>query len=228
MNDQILLSVEGLSKSYHTGNEELKILQDVDFELNAGSICALYGASGSGKSTFLHLLGGLDQPDQGRIRLNGMEIHHLSDEGLSELRRTRISYVFQFHHLLTDFTALENVQIPLLIRGESITQSIKKSEQIMDIVGIMDRKDHKPSELSGGERQRVAIARALVTQPCLVLADEPTGNLDQENAGRLLNLIVDLNSRLNQTFLIATHDPEVSSIAHQKYQIKQKTIHRMS
>lgn len=227
MNDSLILQVEGLCKAYRTGNEELSILQDVNFKLSAGKICAIYGSSGSGKSTFLHLLGGLDQPDQGKICLNGSEINHLTDENLSALRRTQISYIFQFHHLLTDFTALENVQIPLLIRGESMSQSVKKSEQIMQIVGIMERKDHKPSELSGGERQRVAIARALVTQPSLVLADEPTGNLDLENAGKFLTLIQDLNSRLNQTFLIATHDPEVSLIAHEKFHIKNKAIVRM-
>ncbi len=228
MSNSILVKVEDLDKSYLTGQEKISIFESMDLELPAGQITALYGPSGSGKSTLLHLLGGLDRPDRGTIIVDGKELNSLSDDGLAVLRQQTISYVFQFHHLLVDFTALENILIPLMIRKMPYHEAYKSAEQFLQLVGLSGRENHKPGELSGGERQRIAIVRALVTQPKLVLADEPTGNLDLENASKLLKMIEELCRTLGQTFLIATHDPEIASIADQRLHIKNKRISRLT
>lgn len=205
MNNDIIRA-EKLSKSYKEGKGKLSIFDSVDFTLEEGESVAILGSSGSGKTTLLNLLGGLDQPNGGTVWVNGHDVHRLSERKKGRVRNEYLGFVYQFHHLLPEFTALENVCMPLLIGKTSKDQAIDKAKSLLARVGLAERVDHKPSELSGGERQRVAIARALVNDPKCVLMDEPTGNLDEGTADNVQQLIMELKGQLKTSFVVVTHD----------------------
>jgi len=183
----------------------------LDLKVYEGEVLSIIGQSGSGKSTLLHLLGALDEPSSGTVNIQGVDIHQLSAKKQGDFRNKYLGFVYQFHHLLPEFTALENVAMPLLIRGNSSSEASSKALELIDRVGLAHRHTHKPGELSGGERQRIALARALVTEPTCVFADEPTGNLDQETADETYALMLELNKSLNTSFIIVTHDMQLAS-----------------
>ncbi len=185
---------------------KLEIVKGVSLSIEKGKISIIVGKSGAGKSTLLHILGGLDNPDEGTVLVDGVEIHKLNDDKLSDFRNNQIGFVFQFHHLLPEFSAIENINIPQMIAGNNIEEASKRSLELLEIVDLADRKDHKPSELSGGEQQRVAIARALANKPKIIFADEPTGNLDSANSMIIHELISELKQKFDLTFLIVTHN----------------------
>jgi lipoprotein-releasing system ATP-binding protein len=208
-----VLCCESLGKTYRDGDRQVEVLRGVELSLAAGERIAVIGASGSGKSTLLNLLGGLDTPTHGRVLLAGQDLARLSEPALCELRNRRLGFVYQFHHLLPEFDARENVAMPLLIRGVARAEAYGRARDVLDRVGMTHRLDHRPAQLSGGERQRVAIARALVGAPDCVLMDEPTGNLDPHSAARVLELIDELG-RERASFVVVTHDPEIASHMH--------------
>ena len=189
-------------------------------ELEKHKITEIIGASGAGKSTLLHILSGLDSPNSGKVKIEGTEIFKLSDEKLSKFRNKNIGFIFQFHHLLPEFTALENVSIPMMINGITLKNALKRSEELLETVGLKERFDHKPAELSGGEAQRVAVARALANNPKIIFADEPTGNLDSKNSELMHNLFVELKNNFGLTFLIVTHNPELVKLADKVLEMK--------
>lgn len=217
-----MIQAIGIFKSY----DSLQVLKGIDLEIRTGEVVSIVGASGAGKSTLLHILGTLDNPDKGKIIIDDVDITSLSSKRLSQFRNSKIGFVFQSHHLLPEFSALENVMMPALIGGESKLSAEKKSLELLDKLGLSNRIDHRPSELSGGEQQRVAVARALINNPSVVFADEPSGNLDSESARTLHELFFELRTLLNQTFVIVTHNEKLADMADRKLVMKDGTLIR--
>jgi lipoprotein-releasing system ATP-binding protein len=215
-----MISIKNVTKSYG----HLKVLKGINIDVSKEEIVCLMGASGAGKSTLLHIMGTLDKPDEGTVEINGQNVFTMKDKTLSRFRNQHIGFVFQFHHLLPEFTAIENICLPALIAGKSRKEATKEAEKLLTIFKLSDRAEHKPSELSGGEQQRIAIARALVNNPKIVFADEPSGNLDSENALELHKLFVDLRNLLHQTFVIVTHNRSLASMADRILEIKDGAI----
>jgi len=208
--DGPVLEAKHVGRRYEQGDLSVEVLKDVSLTVQKGERIAIIGQSGSGKSTLLHLLGGLDTPTSGSIHVTGHDMAALSQAKRGKLRNSSVGFVYQFHHLLPEFSAVENVSMPLLIRGISKGEAAKQAEKLLSLVGLGERYRHKPAELSGGERQRAAVARALVTKPAVVLADEPTGNLDEETANRVYELMLKLNQKLGTSFLVVTHDSRLA------------------
>lgn len=207
----ILIKSDNLIKFFHDGsNNKLLVLNKINLEITKGEKVAILGASGSGKSTLLHILAGLDNPSSGKVFLDKYDLSELSDNNKAEVRNKYLGFVYQFHHLLPEFTALENIAMPLLIRGEDFDNALKTAATYLKKVELPDRGEHKPAQLSGGERQRVAIARALITKPKCILADEPTGNLDSDNARNIFNLFLDLNTQARTSIILVTHDENIA------------------
>ncbi|MCL1850849.1 MAG: ABC transporter ATP-binding protein [Bacteroidetes bacterium] len=215
-----MIKLTGIEKSY--GN--LKVLKGIDLEIPEGEVIAICGASGAGKSTLLHIIGTLDKPDKGEVLFDSTSIFALKDEELSLFRNQNIGFVFQFHHLLPEFTAVENVALPAMIAGESKKNAIKKAQDMLQIMQLSERFLHKPAQLSGGEQQRVAVARALINNPKVVLADEPSGNLDTEHAKNLHQLFFDLRDKFQKTFVIVTHNEELAKLSDRKIIIRDGKI----
>lgn len=221
----IIIKAEELHKSFTTiKNVKLNVLKGISIEIEKEKISVIVGASGAGKSTLLHLLSGLDKPDSGKVFFDGKDIFNYGDEKLSKFRNQNIGFIFQFHHLLPEFTALENTAIPLMIGGKSLTRSVERAKELLNSVGLSKRFDHKPAELSGGEQQRVAVARALANNPKIIFADEPTGNLDSENSEAIHKIIFELRDRLKITFIIVTHNPGLVNLADTVYEMKDGLI----
>ena len=210
MTESPVLQCRGVTRHFREGRSTLEVLRGVDVEIAPAERVAIVGASGSGKTTLLQIMGGLDEPTSGEVFVGGEPLHGRSEAGKSRLRNRYIGFVYQFHHLLPEFTAAENVAMPLLIRGEARTGALQAAADLLGRVGLGERLDHKPGELSGGERQRAAVARALITRPQLVLADEPTGNLDAGNGGHVLSLMLELNAELRTSLVIVTHDMNIA------------------
>lgn len=216
----MLLEAQNLTKSYG----QLCVLNDVSLAVETGQVISIVGPSGAGKSTLLHILGTLDKPDKGTVKLEGVSVFGQSDKQLPKYRNQNIGFIFQFHHLLPEFTALENICIPAFIAGQSIATAEKRAKELLERLKLSHRIQHKPGELSGGEQQRVAVARALMMQPKLILADEPSGNLDTENAHALHQLFFDLRNEFNQTFIIVTHNDDLANMADRKIVMKDGKI----
>lgn len=220
------LNVQNLVKQYDTGGSEpLTVLDDLSMTVDAGEIVAVVGESGTGKSTLLHLIGALDRPTSGTVSFQGEDLFTKTDEDLASFRNRSIGFVFQFHHLLPEFTAIENVAMPALIQHRSLEAVRPRAQTLLDLLGMADRADHQPSALSGGEKQRVAVARALMNEPALVLMDEPTGNLDARTAEPLHKEIDRLSREMKQTFVLATHNPSLASIAGRVLRLEHGQLH---
>jgi ABC-type lipoprotein export system ATPase subunit len=221
-----LIEATGLGKVYKRGNEEVIALRDVNLAVGTGEFVVIIGPSGSGKSTLLHLLGGIDRPTRGGLHVNGVDLAGASDAALTRFRRDNIGFVFQFYNLLPSLNALDNVILPLLARGRSWKASREAGAAMLEQVGLAHRRKHTPGQLSGGEQQRVAIARAMVCQPCVILADEPTGDLDSASANSIITLMVDLNQRLGVTFIVATHNLNLLKVAARSYQLVDGSLNK--
>ena len=221
MNEQsnMVIRADGISRGFRQGPKRVEVLKDVSLQVPAGTSMAIVGASGAGKSTLLHILGGLDKPNEGDVFVDGQSLWQMSDTQRSDMRNSRMGFIYQFHHLLPEFTALENVAMPLLIRGESVTEAAKKASDLLEKVGLGQRLDHKPGELSGGERQRAAVARALVGNPGCVLGDEPTGNLDERTADHVFNQWLEINTELNTSLILVTHDMRLAARMNQSFEL---------
>ena len=215
-----MISCRNIFKSY----DQLQVLKDVSLDINKGELACIVGPSGAGKSTLLHIIGTLDKPDSGTVTINGQLISSLKDKELSEFRNQHLGFVFQFHHLLPEFTALENICIPAYIAKQPEAAAKKRATELLDYLGLNNRMHHKPNELSGGEQQRVSVARALMNHPLVILADEPTGNLDTERSKELHQLFFDLRKEFNQTFVIVTHNDELAEQADRKLMMKDRLI----
>jgi len=207
-----VIEVSGIAKSYG----ELQVLKGVDLSIAQGSVVSIVGSSGAGKSTLLHIMGTLDYPDRGKVLIDGVETNALKKNDLAKFRNHHLGFVFQFHHLLPEFTALENICIPAFIKNIGKKEAEQSAYELLDYLGLKDRATHKPNELSGGEQQRVAVARALINKPKVVFADEPSGNLDSENSTELHQLFFDLRDQYNQTFVVVTHNNELADMADKK------------
>ena len=206
-----VIKCKNIRYSYHDGDRETPILSNLNFEVSQGESIAILGQSGCGKSTLLNLIGGIDKPSSGEVYIGNNDLATLNEEKITELRAKSLGFVYQFHHLLKDFSAIENIAMPLLIQGINKETCIKKASQITKTIGLEHRENHLPSELSGGERQRVAIARAIISNPSCLLADEPTGNLDAKNASSVLELLTNLNQQHGSSLIIVTHDEKIAT-----------------
>jgi lipoprotein-releasing system ATP-binding protein len=215
----MVIQAKGISRGFRQGPKRVQVLTDVNLQVPAGTSMAIVGASGAGKSTLLHILGGLDKPDAGEVVVDDQSLWRISERERGELRNARMGFIYQFHHLLPEFTALENVAMPLLIRGESTATAARRATDILDKVGLGQRLDHKPGELSGGERQRAAVARALVGNPGCVLGDEPTGNLDERIANQVFDQLLELNTELNTSLILVTHDMRLAARMNQQFEL---------
>ena len=215
-----VLEARNVKKTFRQGPKEVRVLHDVNLQLHAGKSLAIVGASGAGKSTLLHILGGLDKPDEGQVLVEGASMWALSEAERGLVRNRTMGFVYQFHHLLAEFTALENVAMPLLIRGEKTADAAAKASRLLGQVGLAERIHHKPGELSGGERQRAAVARALVGNPRVMLGDEPTGNLDERTADHVYGMLLELNQELNTSLLLVTHDTRLAARMDQQFELR--------
>jgi len=215
MSDPIL-RVSGLKKTFSKNGVEINVIKGITLDINEGDFITIMGPSGAGKSTFLHILGTLDKPSEGDIFFRNRNIKEFSEDEESRFRNEKIGFVFQFYHLLQDFNVIENIMMPLLIKRLHLTDATAKAEKFLTIMGLKNRRNHKPGELSGGEQQRVAIARALVNEPEIILADEPTGNLDRKTGKEVLDYLLSINEQLSSTLVLVTHDPEIGSIGERK------------
>ena len=215
-----MIQANGIHKSY----DNLEVLKGIDLHINKQEIVSIVGASGAGKSTLLHIVGTLDKADRGQLVIDGTEVSKLNDTALAAFRNQKIGFVFQFHHLLPEFTALENICIPAFIGGMGKKEATDRAMQLLEYLNLTDRKSHKPSELSGGEQQRIAVARALINNPSVVLADEPSGNLDSKSAQELHQLFFKLRDEMHQTFVIVTHNPELAAMSDRTITIKDGVI----
>ena len=215
-----MIQATGIHKSYGS----LEVLKGIDLYIAKQEIVSIVGASGAGKSTLLHIIGTLDKADRGQLTIDGTEVNKLNDTDLATFRNHKIGFVFQFHHLLPEFTAIENICIPAFISGMSKREAIERAERLLDYLNLTSRKDHKPSQLSGGEQQRIAVARALINKPAVVLADEPSGNLDSKSAQELHKLFFRLRDEMSQTFVIVTHNPELATMSDRTITIKDGKI----
>jgi lipoprotein-releasing system ATP-binding protein len=216
-----MLKAAGVHKIYRQVSNELHVLKGIDLEISQGDVVSIVGPSGAGKSTLLHILGGLDKPDEGTVNFDDQDLYALKENQLARIRNQKVGFIFQFYHLLPEFTALENVILPALVhRGDSLPALEKKGLSLLSEVGLKERARHKPGELSGGEQQRVAIARALVNEPRIIFCDEPTGNLDSESGEMVIRLLLELNARNHQTFVIVTHDDGIAKRSHKTIYMK--------
>lgn len=214
----MILKAQNITKTFSNGSRTLSVFSDISLDINQGDLITIMGPSGAGKSTLLNILGTLEKPDSGDININGKDVLTMSNKELSLLRNKYLGYVFQFHHLLPEFTALENILMPARIAG--LEGKEKRALELLDYVGLLERKQDFPNQLSGGERSRIAVLRALINNPALVLADEPTGNLDMGNGTKMINLLLDINKEFKQAFVLTTHNPEVAEIGYKKYKLE--------
>jgi len=219
MSNSMVLACRDLHKYYQDAGKNVEVLKGVNLEITEGENLSIVGSSGSGKSTLLHLLGGLDALSEGEVIIKGKSLHKMKTVQQGDWRNKHLGFIYQFHHLLAEFSATENVAMPLLIRGWNKQRAFDTANEMIDLVGLSNRITHKPSELSGGERQRIAIARALVTKPSCILADEPTGNLDEENAHKVYQLMLDLNKQLGTSLIVVTHDKKLAQKAERQFSL---------